>query len=241
MRRAAQKRGTRQTLVQVLEAYSAAAAPDDAVHHRGDLAVGRAARRTRRRRRRSCCSPTRALRSFRRTLRRSAASRSIKAAILGARQIRGQLDVPQSREIVIHYQSPRRRTMQHSLSRQRRTWSRRSGRIVTSCDIVAAGAQLPPTAMQPASTGARSHSPLAGLIDDPAAELARLQKRKAKTQQDLDEERSEVEEPEVRRQSAPAEIVAEVRTRIADFKRRDRARSSSRSRRVSALVARRRA
>ena len=31
---------------------------------------------------------------------------AIKAAILGARQIRGQLNIPQGREIVIHYQSP---------------------------------------------------------------------------------------------------------------------------------------
>jgi valyl-tRNA synthetase len=40
---------------------------------------------------------------------------AIKAAILGARQIRGQLDIPQSREIVIHYQSPHADD-QHSLA-----------------------------------------------------------------------------------------------------------------------------
>ena len=62
---AEQKRGTRRTLVEVLEGYAAPAAPADAVHHRGDLADGRAARGAHRADR-SCCSPTRPRRVRRR-------------------------------------------------------------------------------------------------------------------------------------------------------------------------------
>ncbi len=139
---------------------------------------------------------------------------SIKAAILGARQIRGQLNVPQSREIVIHYQSPYEDD-QHSLSASANV-VKAVGRI-SELHVVAAGAQLPPSAT--ASIDQRTiSSPLAGLIDDPAAELARLQKRKAQTQQDLDKEEAKLRNTKFV-DGAPADKVAEVHTRIADFKR----------------------
>ena len=59
----AQKRGTRQTLVARARSLPAAAASADALHHRGDLAGGRAARRPQRARR-SCCSPIRCATEF---------------------------------------------------------------------------------------------------------------------------------------------------------------------------------
>jgi valyl-tRNA synthetase len=160
---------------------------------------------------------------------------AIKAAILGARQIRGQLNIPQSREIVIHYQSPHEGD-QHALAASLGV-VKAVGRIA-ELQIVAAGKPLPPSAT--ASIEQRTiSSPLAGLIDDPAAELARLQKRKVKTQQDLGKEEGKLNNRKFV-ESAPAEIVAEVHTRIADF-RRQVCEIEQQEQAVSALVAQRRA
>jgi valyl-tRNA synthetase len=230
---AAQKRGTRQTLVQVLEAYLRLLHPmmpfvTEEIWQSVAPLAGRS-------------GPTIMLQAYPLATefpQDSAAERSIasiKAAILGARQIRGQLDIPQSREIVIHYQSPYEDD-QHSLSASANV-VKAVGRI-SELQIVAAGTQLPPSAT--ASIDQRTiSSPLAGLIDDPAAELARLQKRKAKTQQDLGREETKLQNTKFVA-SAPAEIVAEVHTRVADFKRQI-AEIEQQEQAVSALVARRRA
>jgi valyl-tRNA synthetase len=230
---AAQKRGTRQTLVQVLEAYLRLLHPmmpfvTEEIWQSVAPLAGRS-------------GPTIMLQPYPLAAdfpQEAAAERSIvpiKAAILGARQIRGQLNVPQSREIVIHYQSPYEDD-QHSLSASANV-VKAVGRI-SQLHIVAAGAQLPPSAT--ASIDQRTiSSPLAGLIDDPAAELARLQKRKAKTLQDLDREEAKLQNSKFI-DGAPAEKVAEVRTRIADFKRQI-AEVEQQEEVVSALVERRRA
>jgi valyl-tRNA synthetase len=111
------------------------------------------------------------------------------------------------------------------------------GRI-SELRIVAPGEQLPPSAT--ASIEQRTvSSPLAGLIDDPAAELARLQKRKARTQQDLGREEGKLSNPNFV-DKAPAERVAEVHTRVADF-RRQVAEIEQQEQVVAALVAQRRA
>jgi valyl-tRNA synthetase len=229
----ARKRGTRQTLVQVLEAYLRLLHPmmpfvTEEIWQSVAPLAGRS-------------GPTIMLQPYPLATefpQDSAAERSIasiKAAILGARQIRGQLDIPQSREIVIHYQSPYEDD-QHSLSASANV-VKAVGRI-SELQIVAAGTQLPPSAT--ASIDQRTiSSPLAGLIDDPAAELARLQKRKAKTQQDLGREETKLQNTKFVA-SAPAEIVAEVHTRVADFKRQI-AEIEQQEQAVSALVARRRA
>ena len=93
--------------------------------------------------RRSCCSPTRRYGVSAGRGGRAQRSLPIKAAILGARQIRGQLDIPQSREIVIHYQSPHEDD-QHSLTASLGV-VKAVGRI-SELQIVAVGAQLPPSA-----------------------------------------------------------------------------------------------
>jgi valyl-tRNA synthetase len=156
---------------------------------------------------------------------------AIKAAILGARQIRGQLDIPQSREIVLHYQSPHEDD-QHSLAASM-VVVKAVGRI-SELRVAAAGAQLPPSAS--ASIEQRTISaPLAGLIDDPAAELARLQKRKTKMQQDLGKEEGKLSNQNFIAR-APAETVAEVHTRIANF-RRQIAEAEQQEQAVRALVA----
>ncbi len=213
----AQKRGTRQTLVQVLEGCLRLLHPmmpfitEEIWQSVAALAARPSGNNN---------APTIMLqpyplaKEFPQDAAAEGAIAAIKAAILGARQIRGQLDIPQSRGIVIHYQSP------HEADQQSLAASlgvvQAVGRI-SELRVVAAGEQLPPSAS--ASIDQRTiSSPLDGLIDDPAAELARLQKRKAKAHQDLDREQKKLSNSKFI-EGAPAEIVAEVHTRIADFKR----------------------
>jgi valyl-tRNA synthetase len=230
---AAQKRGTRQTLLQILEAYLRLLHPmmpfvTEEIWQSVAPLAGRAGPTI-------MLQPYPLATEFPQDASAERSITSIKAAILGARQIRGQLDIPQSREIVIHYQSPHEDD-QHSLSASAGV-VKAVGRI-SELQIVAAGTQLPPSAT--ASIDQRTiSSPLAGLIDDPAAELARLEKRKAKTRQDLGREEAKLKNTRFI-DGAPAEIVAEVHTRIANFQRQI-AEVEQQEQVVSALVARRRA
>src|SRR5690606_9810529 len=97
----------------------------------------------------------------------------IKAVILGARQIRGQLDIPQSREIAAAFQTPEvadAASLNASLN------------VVTSVARISELKLLPSDATLPPSATAiidrrTISSPLAGLISDPQAELTRLRKR----------------------------------------------------------------
>ena len=138
----------------------------------------------------------------------------IKAVILGARQIRGQLDIPQSREISVGYQTPEA-TDEASLAAGLAV-VRAVGKI-GELKIYPADATLPPSATAVIDRRTIS-SPLAGLISDPQAELARLRKRKAKVTQDLGREQGKLSNEKFVA-NAPAEIVAEVNARIAEFKR----------------------
>jgi valyl-tRNA synthetase len=143
-----------------------------------------------------------------------AAIAPIKAVILGARQIRGQLDIPQAREITVAYQTPDA-TDEASLNANLAV-ACAVGKI-SDLQIVAADAQLPPSATAIIDRRTIS-SPLAGLISDPQAELARLRKRKAQAQQNLAREEGKLcNEKFVA--NAPPEIVAEVNERIAEAKR----------------------
>jgi valyl-tRNA synthetase len=111
------------------------------------------------------------------------------------------------------------------------------GRI-SELRLVTAGSQLPPSAS--ASIEQRTiSSPLDGLIDDPAAELARLQKRKAKANQDLDREQKKLSNTRFI-EGAPAHVVEDVHARIAKFER-EVAQVVQQEQAVSALVAQRRA
>jgi valyl-tRNA synthetase len=229
----AQKRGTRQTLVQVLEACLRLLHPmmpfiTEEIWQPVAPLAGRTGPTI-------MLQPYPTATEFPQDAAAERAIAAIKAAVLGARQIRGQLDVPQSREIVIHYQSPHEDD-QHSLSASLEV-IKAVGRI-SELRIVAAGAQLPPSAS--ASIEQRTiSSPLAGLIDDPAAELARLQKRKAKATQELDNARAKLSNRNLI-ERAPAHIVEEIHARIAKFER-EVAQVVQQEQAVSALVVQRRA
>jgi valyl-tRNA synthetase len=228
---AAQNRGTRQTLVQVLEGCLRLLHPMmPFITEEIWQSVAPLAART---------GPTIMLQpyptaaEFPQDAAAEGAIAAIKAAILGARQIRGQLDIPQSREIVIHYQSPHEQDQQ-SLSASLGV-VKAVGRIA-ELKVAAVGAQLPPSAS--ASIDQRTiSSPLAGLIDDPAAELARLQKRKTKAEQELGKARGKLSDPNFVG-SAPAHIVAGMHERIANFERQV-AEAEQQEQAVRALVAQR--
>jgi valyl-tRNA synthetase len=223
----AQKRGTRQTLVTVLEAYLRLLHPlmpflTEEVWQSVATLAGRR-------------GETVMLQSYPLATefpRDEAAERAIapiKAAVLGARQIRGQLDVPQSREIAIYFQSADRSDAE-SL-RASSAVIRSVGRIST-LEIVADDAGLPPSAT--ASVDGRTIcSPLAALIDDPDAELARLAKRRTKTSQEIGRAEAKLSNQNFVA-NAPPQIVEQERQRVADF-RREIAQIEEQERRVALL------
>jgi len=137
----------------------------------------------------------------------------IKAVILGARQIRGQLDVPRSRQMPLYVKTS-----------QPEHWQEISANLelikalanATQITQIESEEQLPPTAMQLVE-GYVVHAPLASLIDDADVELARLAKRKTKTRQDLAKCEGKLANKNFVA-NAPAEIVEQERARIADFK-----------------------
>ncbi|MET0533244.1 MAG: valine--tRNA ligase, partial [Steroidobacter sp.] len=142
-----------------------------------------------------------------------AAIAPIKAVILGARQIRGQLDIPQAREIVVTFQTPEA-SDEAALSANMAVV--RSVGKLAELKVAPSDATLPPSATALIDRRTIS-SPLVGLITDPQAELARLRKRKAAAAQNLAREEGKLRNEKFVA-NAPAEIVAEVNARIVEFK-----------------------
>ncbi|MBL8271659.1 valine--tRNA ligase [Steroidobacter sp.] len=208
----AQKRGTRETLAHVLEAYLRLLHPlmpflTEEIWQAVAPLAGRKGETI-------MLQPYPATTEFPRDLAAEATITPIKAIILGARQIRGQLDIPQAREIVVSYQTPE--ASDEASIKANLSVVRGVGKI-SELTLLASDATLPPSAT--ASIDRRTiSSPLAGLISDPQAELARLRKRKAKVQQDLAREEGKLRNEKFVA-NAPAEVVAEVNERIAEFKR----------------------
>jgi valyl-tRNA synthetase len=207
----AQKRGARRTLVEVLEAYLRLLHPlmpfiTEEIWQSIAPIAGRQ-------------GPTIMLQPYPKRVEfehDEAAERAIapvKAAILGARQIRGQLDVPRSRQMPSFIKA--------SSADARRLIDENRTYVVALANLsdlqfIDDEASLPPTAMQLVD-GETTHVPLASIIDDPDAELARLAKRKAKVQQELASfERKLSNQSFVA--NAPPEIVEQERARIVDRK-----------------------
>ncbi|HEY0681740.1 MAG TPA: valine--tRNA ligase [Steroidobacter sp.] len=208
----AQKRGTRETLATVLEAYLRLLHPlmpfiTEEIWQSVAPLAGRKGETIMLQ-----SYPTAA--EFPRDFAAEAAIAPIKAVILGARQIRGQLDIPQAREIAVAYQSPEAADEASLLASL--DVVRGVGKI-SELKILPTDAQLPPSATAIVDRRTTS-SPLAGLISDPQAELARLRKRKAKVEQDLKREESKLANPNFVANANP-EVVALAHERIAEFKR----------------------
>ena len=156
--------------------HAAHAAPADAVHHRGDLAEGRPAGGPPRRDRMLQPYPTTAEFAADAAAERDIAV--VQAVVLGIRQIRGELDVPHSRATPVYVLSDRAGDAE--AARRARGDALRKVANLESIELVASEADLPPCAIA-VSAGRTVLAPFARLVDDVSAELARLEKRKAKT------------------------------------------------------------
>jgi Valyl-tRNA synthetase len=153
----------------------------------------------------------------------------IQAVILGARQIRGQLDVPRSRQMPLFVITPSDAEWQ-VIAENRELIKALAN--ATEISRVESEASLPPTAMQIVE-GHTVHAPLSSLIDDVDVELARLAKRKAKITQDLARSEGKLKNENFVA-NAPREIVEQERARIAEFKQQI-AQIEEQERRVSQL------
>ncbi|MET0498182.1 MAG: valine--tRNA ligase [Steroidobacteraceae bacterium] len=136
----------------------------------------------------------------------------LKALILATRQIRGQLDVPRSRQMPIFVTTPGDQEWDVIVANGDLI---RFVANITDITQLTASSHMPATAMQ-LIDGYAVHAPLSSLIDDPDAELSRLAKRKAKTRAELAKCEAKLGNQNFVA-NAPAEVVAQERARIADF------------------------
>ncbi|MBC7982364.1 MAG: class I tRNA ligase family protein, partial [Candidatus Obscuribacterales bacterium] len=105
----------------------------------------------------------------------------VKASILGPRQIRGQLDVPQSRKIPVYIKPA---SDADWVAIECNLDLIKAAANIESLERIDDDSKLPPTALQVVD-GQSIYAPLKSLIDDVDAEVARIEKRRAKIAQEL--------------------------------------------------------
>jgi valyl-tRNA synthetase len=137
-----------------------------------------------------------------------------KAVVLGIRQIRGELDVPHSRATPVFVRSDRDGDGA-ALAALAPAIARVAN--LESLTAVASEADLPPCAIAIVD-GVSVLAPFARLVDDVSAEIARLDKRRAKAGQERDRCASKLGNANFVA-NAPAEVVAQEQARIAEFER----------------------
>jgi valyl-tRNA synthetase len=137
----------------------------------------------------------------------------VKAAILGPRQIRGQLDVPQARKLPVFVKTDDV-TWQ---AIERNAPLIRAAANIESIERVFDEGKLPPTAVQIVDNQS-IYAPLKSLIDDVDAELNRIEKRRAKIAQELAKCEAKLSNANFVA-NAPADVVAQERSRIAAFEK----------------------
>jgi valyl-tRNA synthetase len=138
----------------------------------------------------------------------------LKAVVLGIRQIRGELDVPHSRSTPVYLRTEREGDAAAVLGLG--PTIARVGNL-ESVTVVTSEADLPPCAIAIVD-GRTILAPFARLVDDVSAELARLEKRHAKAAQERGKCVAKLGN-ESFVANAPAEVVAKERERIAEFDR----------------------
>ncbi len=139
---------------------------------------------------------------------------ALQAVVLGIRQIRGELDVPHSRATPVYVRTDRPGDVE-ALAALAATIRKLAN--VESIEIVRSEADLPPCAIA-ISAGRTVLAPFDRLIDDVSAELARLEKRKAKTGQERDKCAAKLANANFVA-NAPESVVTQERDRIAEFER----------------------
>ena len=139
---------------------------------------------------------------------------ALQAVVLGIRQIRGELDVPHSRATPVYVRTDKAGDAE-AIAALAAT-IRKVGNL-ESIELVQSEADLPPCAIA-ISAGRTVLAPFERLVDDVSAELARLEKRKAKTRQELDKCAAKLANANFVA-NAPESVVTQERERIAEFDR----------------------
>ena len=139
---------------------------------------------------------------------------ALQAVVLGIRQIRGELDVPHSRATPVYVRTDKAGDAEAIAALS--ATIRKVGNL-ESIELVQSEADLPPCAIA-ISAGRTVLAPFARLVDDVSAELARLEKRKAKTRQELDRCAAKLANANFVA-NAPESVVTQERERIAEFDR----------------------
>ncbi|RPI12386.1 MAG: valine--tRNA ligase [Lysobacterales bacterium] len=141
---------------------------------------------------------------------------ALKAVVLGIRQIRGELDVPHSRATPVYVRTSRDGDRE-ALAALSATIARVGN--LESVTVVATESDLPPCAIAIVD-GRTVLAPFDRLVDDVSAEIARLEKRRAKAVQDRDKCVAKLANASFVA-NAPPEVVAKERERVADFERQE--------------------
>jgi valyl-tRNA synthetase len=139
---------------------------------------------------------------------------ALQAIVLGLRQIRGELDVPHARATPLYVRSDRPGDAE-ALGRLDPILRKVAN--VVSVTMVESESDLPPCAIA-ISQGRTVLAPFDRLVDDVSAELARLDKRRGKTQQERDRSAAKLGNANFVA-NAPESVVTQERERIADFDR----------------------
>jgi valyl-tRNA synthetase len=139
---------------------------------------------------------------------------ALQAVVLGIRQIRGELDVPHSRATPVYVRSDKAGDAE-AISALSATIRKIAN--LESIELVQSEAHLPPCAIA-ISAGRTVLAPFDRLVDDVSAELARLEKRKARTAQERDKCAAKLANANFVA-NAPESVVVQERDRITEFER----------------------
>ena len=155
---------------------------------------------------------------------------ALQAVVLGIRQIRGELDVPHSRTTPLYV-----RTDQPGDAEALTALAATIRRVANleSITLVESEEDLPPCAIA-ISRGRTVLAPFDRLVDDVGAELARLEKRRTKTQQERDRSAAKLANANFVA-NAPESVVAQERERVQEFDRQ-LAQLAEQARRLGALA-----
>jgi valyl-tRNA synthetase len=156
---------------------------------------------------------------------------ALQAVVLGIRQIRGELDVPHSRATPVYVRTDRAGDAE---ALQALAATIRKVANLESIELVQSETDLPPCAIA-ISDGRTVLAPFDRLVDDVSAELARLDKRQAKTRQERERSAAKLANASFVA-NAPESVVLQERERIAEFDRQ-LAQLGEQTRRLGALAA----